>query len=298
MKNQANQKRIQNIYQMLFEMATGNFLYRITITEIEDEINELSEILNKIAEDMLNVLNQSGYIIPAYTYQSLVQSTIIITSEFKIKSFSSNVPMLLEYQSENLINIPFSAIIGNNSQDLLDQIQASVLADNNYYEIHQLSYKTRKGLIIPSFCTISNLLYTDKVIINVVTTVLNDYISYATESGWSQRPDNAKTIQQLHDYILTHLDESLPPLKELSKIFNSNQYSLKVGFRYFFNTSIYHFYNDERLKKAHLLLQQTTHSIKSIAIMSGFNDYPTFYKAFKKRFGYSPSELFRAKEQE
>ena len=298
MSNQANQKRIQNIYQMLFEMATGNFMYRIVVSDDEDEINEISKTLNRIAEDLLKTINQAGYTIPVYTYQSIVQSTVIITSQFKIKSFSSNVPELLEYQPENLLNVPFSLIIGENSQDLLKQIEINIRGDSKYYETYQLSFKTVKGLIIPSFCTISKLLYTDKIIINVVTTILNDYISYTSENTNVSRPETAKVVQQIHDYILEHLDESLPTLKELSKMFNSNQFSLKDGFRYFFNTSIYHFYNEERLKKSHLLLQQTKHSIKAIAIMSGFNDYTTFYKAFKKHFGYSPSELFREKEKD
>lgn len=298
MSNQANQKRIQNIFQMLFEMATGNFIHRITITEIDDEINELAKILNRFAEDILKTVTESGYIIPVYTYQSLVQFTIILSTEFKIKSFSSNVPILLEYKPENLLDIHFSSILGNNSQDLLIQIKADMLNDKNYYAVHQLNLKTTKGLIVPSFTTISKILYSDKIIVNVVTTILDDYISYTTASAYTSRPDNSIVIQQLHDYILTHLDEPLPTIKKLSNIFRSSEFSLKDGFRYFFNTSIYHFYNEERLKKAHLLLQQTTYSIKAIAIMSGFNDYPTFYKAFKKRFGYSPNELFREKESE
>lgn len=107
MSNQANQKRIQNIYQMLFEMATGNFMYRIVVSDDEDEINEISKTLNRIAEGLLKTINQPGYIIPVYTYQSIVQSTVIITSQFKIKSFSSNVPELLEYQPENLFKCSF-----------------------------------------------------------------------------------------------------------------------------------------------------------------------------------------------
>lgn len=293
MSNQANQKRIQHIYQMLFEMATGNFMYRIVISEYDDEIDKLSRILNQIAEKMLETINQAGYIIPAYTYQSLVQSTVIITGQFNIKSFSSNVPELLEYQPENLLDIPFSAIIGKNSQDVLKQIEINIQQDKMYFETHQLSFKTIKGLLIPSFCTISKLLYSDKIVINVVTTILNDYIYYTNETSVVPRPETAKVVQQIHNYILNHLDEPLPTLKELSKMFSSNQFALKVGFRYFFNTSIYHFYNEQRLKKAHLLLQQSQHSVKAIGIMSGFNDYPTFYKAFKKRFGYSPSELLR-----
>ena len=68
---------------------------------------------------------------------------------------------------------------------------------------------------------------------------------------------------------------------------------LKDGFRHFFKTSIYQFYNDERLKRAHLLIQQTNIPLKTIAYMTGFNIYTNFSKAFKKRFSYAPNVLQR-----
>jgi transcriptional regulator GlxA family with amidase domain len=89
------------------------------------------------------------------------------------------------------------------------------------------------------------------------------------------------------------LEEPLPSLKELSKLFGTNEYKLKDGFRHFFKTSIYKFYTVERLKRAYLMIQQTTIPLKNIAIMNGFTDYPNFSKSFKKQFGISPNEIAR-----
>ena len=100
-------------------------------------------------------------------------------------------------------------------------------------------------------------------------------------------------IQKVLDYIQNHLEEPLPSSKELSAMFGTNEFTLKDSFRKVLKTSIYQFYNEERLKKAHLLIQQTGIPLKEIALMSGFNDYTNFYKAFKKRFDYQPSELKR-----
>ena len=41
------------------------------------------------------------------------------------------------------------------------------------------------------------------------------------------------------------------------------------------------------------MIQQTKIPLKEIAIMNGFNTYLNFYKAFKKRFKYAPSEVDR-----
>lgn len=110
--------------------------------------------------------------------------------------------------------------------------------------------------------------------------------------------DTSNTIiEKVQDYILNNLEEPLPSAKELSKMFGTNEFSLKANFRNFLKTSIYQYYNDERLKKAHFLIERTLIPLKEIAYSCGFNDYTNFYKAFKKKYNYSPSDLNRTKNQ-
>ena len=89
-------------------------------------------------------------------------------------------------------------------------------------------------------------------------------------------------IQKLYDYILAHLEEPLPSLQFLSRSFGTNEHKLKDGFRHFFKTSIYQFYNDERLKRAYFMIEHTAIPLKNISVMNGFNNYPNFSKSFKK----------------
>ena len=113
------------------------------------------------------------------------------------------------------------------------------------------------------------------------------------EKYFKTRKADALLIQKLYDYILSHLEEPLPSLKVLSSEFGTNEHKLKDGFRHFFKTSIYQFYNDERLKRAYFMIEHTTIPLKNISVMNGFNDYPNFSKSFKKRFGFSPYEIKR-----
>lgn len=100
-------------------------------------------------------------------------------------------------------------------------------------------------------------------------------------------------IQKVQDYILNHLEEKLPSTKEFSQMFGTNEFTLKEHFRNLLKTSIYQFYNDERLKKAHLLIEHTNMSLGTIAVMSGFTNYTNFFKAFKKKYSYTPSDISR-----
>jgi len=49
MHKETNQQRINNIYQMLLEMAEGNFSYRIPRTDDDDELEALIVLLNWLA---------------------------------------------------------------------------------------------------------------------------------------------------------------------------------------------------------------------------------------------------------
>lgn len=298
MTNQADQKRIQQVFQMLFEMATGNFTHRIPEDDRDDETSTIAKILNKTAETMTRSVNKSGYIIPFYTYQSLVQATFVLTKEFQIESCSSNIPEMLGYPAETLYKNHFIQIIATNSVEIVQQIHACANQQADYFNTLQVNFKGATGSIVPQFCTFSRLLYSDKIIVNLITTILHDFIDYTAPTASSERPKHAAVIQQLHKYIVENLDTPLPNIKQLAKLFGSNTFTLKDGFRYFFNTSIYHFYNEQRLKKAHDLLQQTTYAVKEIGYMTGFNDYPTFYRAFKRQYGYAPSDLNRKKNDE
>jgi len=295
MDTQQNQQRIKAIYQMLFEMATGNLSFRIITTDQNDEVDKLSEILNNLAEKIHDIILQSGYVNPHYSYQNLAQKTFILDDNFIISNFNAHVPEALYYESEELFQVDFRNFIAPQSFNIWNQKKKEASLDDNYHSTVQLIFITGNKKLVPTFCTISRLRYSDKIIINSITTILQELLSnakYVLKTA-SEKQSEAVIMQNLYDYILNHLEQPLPTLKELAVKFDSNEYRLKFGFREFFKTSIYSFYHEERLKRAHLMIQQTKIPLKEIAIMNGFNTYLYFYKAFKKRFEYAPSEVDR-----
>lgn len=295
MENQKTQQRIKAIYQMLFEMATGNLAFRIIKADQDDEVGKISEMLNNLAGQMHDILLQSGYVNPHYSYQNLVQTTFILDDNFLISNFNVHVPEALYYESEELLQVDFGKFIAPQSFSIWNKKKKEASLDDNYHSTVQLIFVTGNNKLIPTFCTISRLRYSDKIIVNSITTILQELLSdpkYVIKIN-PERQSEAVVMQNLYDYILNHLEEPLPTLKELAVLFDCNEYKLKLGFREFFKTSIYNFYHDERLKRAHLMIQQTKIPLKEIAIMNGFNTYLNFYKAFKKRFKYAPSEVDR-----
>ena len=109
----------------------------------------------------------------------------------------------------------------------------------------------------------------------------------------SDSKSDSALILNVLQYIQNHLEEPLPSTRMLSKMFSTNEFTLKDNFRKIVKTSIYQYYNDKRLKKAEFLILQTQIPLKEIAFMCGFSEYTNFYKSFKKKFGYTPSSMSR-----
>lgn len=302
MTEESNKRRIDSIYQMLFEMAAGNFTFKIENTGNDDELEGLIVLVNMVAEELRATVFHNGFINSHFAYQYLVQHTFILDQQFFIKSYSPDITRNMGFEELELLDKPFAELLSKDSLDAWNLIIGPVIWNPHFHQTFQLAFQSKKGLLIPSFCMVSRLLHSTKILISTVTIVIKDSLHpnpVVLNAAAKENPEtdtknyDAKLIQQLYDFILENLDTPLPTAKELSAKFGTNEHKLKDGFRHFFKTSIYQFYNDERLKRAHLLIQQSDVPLKSIADMTGFNLYSNFSKAFKKRFGYAPNQIVR-----
>ncbi len=286
---------------MLFEMASGNLLFQIANLEKEDEIDQIAHKLNEIASNIKNTFHKIGHVIPQFTYQNLVQHTFILDKEFYILSFSSSVLDTLKLSQQELSKLKFSKIIAKQSINNWKTIENEIVTNNIFHITLQLHLLDKNNQIYPSYFTISSLLNSNKIVISGITTNIEDYTNYNIANNnlaSSKKIDSNTIVQNVYNYIMNHLEEPLPSVNELAKMFGTNDFRLKAEFRKHFNISIYKCYTNERLKRATYLIKRTNIPLKEIAFISGFNDYNNFSKAFKKKYNYVPSELQRSLHEE
>ena len=123
----------------------------------------------------------------------------------------------------------------------------------------------------------------------------DDFQTCLREIELQSNPINSSTnndpAQKLSEYILLHLEEPLPTLRTLSRMFNTNERKLKERFRALYHTSIYRYYNQARMRKARAMILKDDLPLQNIADQCGFKNYPNFSNAFKKHFGYAPIML-------
>jgi AraC-like DNA-binding protein len=71
----------------------------------------------------------------------------------------------------------------------------------------------------------------------------------------------------------------------------TNEYKLKYGFKQIYGTTIFRFLTQERLRKSKTLIQHSSLSLKEIAYMNGFKSAAHFSRAFRDKYGKTPTEL-------
>ncbi|WP_127138274.1 helix-turn-helix domain-containing protein [Flagellimonas oceanensis] len=80
-------------------------------------------------------------------------------------------------------------------------------------------------------------------------------------------------------------------LDSLSDHIDDNRYKVSQVINTYFSKNFYSFLNEHRIKEAtHLLLSDSTLSVKAIMYEVGFNSKNSFYSAFKKITGLSPND--------
>lgn len=300
MDKKHNQERIVALHQMLFEMARGNFSNRIPLSSYDDELETLVVLVNMVAEEMRESIFHAGYVNQHSSYRFITQANLVLDKLLHVKSFNPSLLTMLGYESFELADQPLETFLTTDSLQKLNFVREAFHDNISDQTMIPMQFLTKDQLIFNADCSITKLFNRDELILSFVVSVSQNAnvlleLKNADESEKhpNSRKSDALLIQRVYDYILAHLEEPLPSLRELSKLFGTNEYKLKDGFRHFFKTSIYKFYTVERLKRANLMIQQTTIPLKNIATMNGFTDYPNFSKSFKKQFGISPNEIAR-----
>ncbi len=102
-----------------------------------------------------------------------------------------------------------------------------------------------------------------------------------------------RDIEKIHyaKEILMDDMENPPSLLELSKQVGLNDFKLKKGFREVMGNTVFGYLREQRMARAHRLLEEGKMNVTEVLYGVGYNDPSHFCSEFKKRFGITPSSL-------
>lgn len=99
-----------------------------------------------------------------------------------------------------------------------------------------------------------------------------------------------KKISKAREILLQHIGEPIT-IKDLSRKVAINECYLKKGFKEMFGTTIFDFYQSQRMEHARYLLYEKGLSVTDVSMLLGYSSISHFSTAFKKHTGLKPCEL-------
>lgn len=170
---------------------------------------------------------------------------------------------------------------------------------------HDISFSKSLPLCGKTRLTIEALLnhsYSDtleNIFINAQTQILFLYsadcmLGEKTDSSFqckflSNEADREKIIKS-REILLQHICDPIT-IKALSRKVAINECYLKKGFKEIFGTTIFDFYQSQRMEHAKYLLYDKGLSVTEVSLMLGYSSISHFSTAFKKHTGIKPCEL-------
>ncbi|SFW37902.1 PAS domain S-box-containing protein [Sinomicrobium oceani] len=309
MHNEYNKKRIRSINRMLLEVASGNFSYRIERTERDDELEALIVLANMMTEELEESIRHQNYINLNESYKYIAQMTFVLDENFRVQSINPMASEMLLYPAEEILGQIITDFLVDQSREKWLELMKPIISGEQDNHTIELSFKAKEFFIVPAVCSVSILTDTNSrraILVTAIETVLRSSERIRdlqnrvnNENGPNENnlriqlteADVAK-IAQAKDYLTSNLREINLSLKDLARTLGTNEFKLKYGFKELYGTTIFRFVQDERLRKANLLVQHSELPFKAIAEMTGFKTAPHFSRVFKDKYGCSPS-IFR-----
>ncbi len=109
-------------------------------------------------------------------------------------------------------------------------------------------------------------------------------------SKFLDNADDREKIAKARDILLQHISEPLT-IKALSRKVAINECYLKKGFKEMYGTTIFDFFQSQRMEHAKYLLYEKSLSVTDVSSLLGYSSISHFSTAFKKHTGLKPCEL-------
>jgi AraC-like DNA-binding protein len=184
----------------------------------------------------------------------------------------------------------------NNPESLSDNVLA-FKHDSSFSKMLPLCNKTRMAIEALLNHTYSDTL--ENIFINAQTQILLLYsldcmLGEKTEPIFTckflaNEADREK-IMKAREILLLHIGEPIT-IKALSRKVAINECYLKKGFKEIFGTTIFDFYQGQRMEHAKYLLYDKGLSVTEVSMLLGYSSISHFSTAFKKHTGIKPCEL-------
>ncbi|WP_432670299.1 helix-turn-helix transcriptional regulator [Flavobacterium sp. SM2513] len=244
---------------------------------------------------MIGRIQQVVYALPEselpLVYLNEAQPLLVLESGGSgVRTFHPHFALSIGYEDRDLCQCNLAQLLTPESLELFTKVLQSESATPYAVLPIALVFVTAANETVLYYCSVIRVAPTQEVHISSRAVA----VSYRpVHPLLSKKLTGAPRMQAVYDFIVGHLEEPLPSTPAIAQHFGMNTFQLKQEFRAYFKTSIYQLYTDVRLQRAYVLITSNSLSLNSIALESGFPTYLSFYKAFRKKYQCSPTQIAR-----
>lgn len=130
----------------------------------------------------------------------------------------------------------------------------------------------------------------DSLVSWILLNAIRSYTSSELEPVDTRGKFSTARADDITDYLQANLSETIR-LEELAQLCNLSRYHFLRKFTNTFGNSPHVYLTGLRMARAHTLLVNSRQKITAVALECGYNQHSQFATAFKRHFGYSPSEV-------
>lgn len=133
-------------------------------------------------------------------------------------------------------------------------------------------------------------IFVESKVMELVSLVVHQAKGVITKENGDFRKDDMEKLHMAREIIVQRMHEPCS-LMQLARLSGLNDFKLKKGFREVFGTTVFGYLLEERMNLGRRLLIEGQRSILEISQEVGYKNATHFTAAFKRHFGYLPSDV-------
>ena len=181
-----------------------------------------------------------------------------------------------------------NSLLGHaSSQMLLQQLNLTSARNVSLNRASSVARAVLHSTFLDKYLAQTEVFHTQAVVMEYLATLITDF---AADLVIELDRKLSSMMTKLHEQLSKLTDEH-PSLVELGEQYQTPPRTLNHQFIKHFDESIHSFINSQRLNRAHYAITNTKQALKVIADNLSYSNVNYFSAAFKKYFGYSPSQI-------
>lgn len=205
-------------------------------------------------------------------------------------------------ESVDFVSVAFSANLlqqfakGRTATDTLSEKVLSFRHPSSFTRTVTLCGKTRlliEGLLNHNYAdSLENIFVNAQaqmLLLNALDCMDDKELDVIACKFLSNEADREK-VMKAREVLVKQIGEPIT-IKQLSRKVAMNECYLKKGFKEMFGTTIFEFYQSQRMEHAKYLLYEKGLSVTEVSLLLGYSSISHFSTAFKKHTGLKPCEL-------